>query len=179
MYCSRCQNEIPDGTTECPVCGSITRRGFRKRHAALKFFIRFLDTLTMLAGVLHVFMLGTASHFVNQTTYGLYIEREIEYFLYPGLKAVDVIFAVLLIAIPVFSVMMRYKLMREQRIGRLFLAIALAVTTLWGIAYPMAIYAVTGIISTMLWFSVCQTIIYVLLAAGPTIVIMKSSRIYL
>ena len=176
MYCIKCQYDIPDGVGVCPVCNTPTRRTIRKHNASLKFFIRFLDILTMIAGLLHVFILVTASHYVKATTSGLFLDREYLYFAHPSLVYVDLLFAVLYLAIPTFSAIMRYKLMRERRIGKLFLVIALSVTLLWGILYPLAISAVTGTVPYMMRFALIQAGIYAVLAAVPAAILLKSDK---
>ena len=176
MYCRRCQYDLPDGTEVCPVCSTPTPRGARKRNATLKWFIRFLDILTMLSGLIHALMWGSGSHFVHETTYGFLVDRQLQYDIHPGLLAVDILFAVLFLAIPIFSAMMRFQLMRERRIGRVFLVITLAVTLLWGLLYPLLICAVTGVLSSLMWVALVQSIVYAVLAAVPSVILLKSDK---
>lgn len=176
MYCRKCQYEIPDNVDICPVCGLPTRRAVRKHNAPLKFLIRFLDIITMLSGLLHMLVLVTASHYIKSSEAGLLLHREYLLYFYPSLLYVDLIFAALYLAIPTLSVMMRYKLMRERRVGKLFLVLALSVTLLWGIAYPLVISAITGVAPYMMRFTLIQAGVYAALAAVPAAILLKSDK---
>ena len=177
MYCRKCQYDLPDTTEVCPVCGTPTRRHARKQNLSLKWLVYILDMITMLSGLLHALLWATASHYVTETTHGLWLDREYQYQLHPALVPVDIIFAILFFSIPVFSVLMRYQLMRMRSLGRIFLIITLAVTILWGILYPLLVSAVTGMISPLMGLVLVQAAVYVGLTTVPTVILMKSDKI--
>jgi hypothetical protein len=138
--------------------------------------IRALDILSMIMTLIHAFLWATASHFVRGTANGLIYERQVQYWIYPALKWIDVIFVLLLIAIPVFSVLMRYNLMRDRRIGLLFLGITVGLSFLWGIQYPLVIQYNTGISSPIMIFCWLQAAVYAALAAYPAIHLFRSDE---
>lgn len=177
MFCRRCQYDLPDGTEVCPVCGTMTRRKARRRNAPLKFLIRYLDILTMLSLLLHAFVWATGAHFVIDGSIGLIDARKYLYLAHKGLSAVDLAFAALIVANIVFSVVMRYKLMREYRIGKLFLIVSLTLCLLWGILYPLAICAMTGALSTMMGLAYVQAAVYAVLAIVPAVILLKSDQL--
>lgn len=178
MYCRKCGRDIPDNLDTCPVCGVPTRQGLKKlRNTPTKIMIRFLDILSMIMTLIHAFLWATASHFVRGTANGLLYERQVQYWIYPTLKWIDGIFALLLIAIPAFSVLMRYNLMRERQVGRIFLGITVGLSLLWGIQYPLVIHYVTGIASPVMGFCWIQALVYAALAAYPTIHLLRSEDI--
>ena len=177
MYCRKCQYDLPDTTEVCPVCGTPTRRHARKQNLSLKRLVIFLDAITMASGLVHILLWATASHYVTDASRGLLLARQYQYQLYPDLATVDLIFAVLFLAIPIFSALMRYQLMRMRCKGRIFLVITLAATILWGILYPLLINAVTGMRSPLVWLVLIQSTVYAGLAIVPTIILLKSDKI--
>ena len=178
MYCKKCGRDLPDKTEICPVCGTPTRRGLKKKlNSPTKILIRVLDMLSTLTSLVHALLWITASHYVRGTANGLFYERQVQYWIYPALKWVDILFVLLFFAIPVFSVLMRYNLMRDRRIGRLFLCISVGLSLLWGILYPLVIRSCTGIASPVMTFCWIQAAVYAALAAYPTIHLLRTKEI--
>ena len=178
MYCRKCGRDLPDTTEICPVCGTPTRKAIRKKRASLTVrCIYAVDLLTFLTGIVHAFLLATASHYVRGTQHGLLVERWRQYALYPALRWVDILFTILLIAMFVFAVLMRYQLMQGNRLGLVFLGIAVGLALLWGIQYPLMIRLVTGIPSRILGFSLIQGGVFAVAAAFPTVYLFRSDEI--
>lgn len=176
MYCQRCQNDLPDGAEACPVCGAVTRRGAMKHNRPQKRCVFTLDMLSMLTALIHALIWGTGSHYLGRAVDNMFWERQLRYELHPALIAVDIVFAVLFIAIPVFSAIMRYNLMRMRRIGRVYLTVTLVLSLLWGILYPLMTYAATGIPSPIMGFCIGQAVVYAALAATPATVVFTSDK---
>ena len=178
MYCRKCQRDLPDELDACPVCGTPTRSAVRKKRASFaKKCILAMDLLSFLTGVIHAFLLATASHYVRQSANGLLYERLLQYELHPALRLVDTVFTVLLIGMFVCAVAMRYHLMRERRLGLVFLGITVGIALLWGIQYPLTVRLVTGIPSRIMGFSLIQTGVFAALAAFPTVYLFRSDEI--
>jgi hypothetical protein len=145
-----------------------------KRNRPQKRCVFALDILSMVMALVHALILVSGSHYLNRAAADMFWERQLRYELHPALMAVDIVFAILLIAIPAFSAIMRYNLMRMRGIGRVYLIVTLALALLWGILYPLMTYAVTGIPSPLMGFCIGQAVVYAALAATPAVVIFTS-----
>ena len=176
MYCQKCGYDLPDNTDVCPVCGTLTRRAVLVRHKPMKLCIRWVDILSMLMTAVFALFWGTGSHYIQKHTTDIFTERGLRYDLHPGLLTVDILFAVLLVSVVVFSVMTRYSLMRERRIGLILLPITLLLTLAWGILYPLLTQAATGIISPYMTFCIIQAVVYAVLVLAPAVVIFRSDQ---
>lgn len=175
MYCRKCGRDLPDHLDACPVCGTLTRRAVRKKRGSpTKRCIIAVDLLTFVTGLIHAFLLATASHYVRATQNGLLYDRLVQYSLHPALRWVDSVFTILLIAMFICAVIMRYRLMREQRLGLVFLGITVGLALLWGVQYPIMVQLVTGIPSRIMGFVWIQTGVFAAAVAYPTVHLFRS-----
>ena len=176
MNCWKCDYELPDSTDVCPVCGSPTRSHVRKVTKTVKRLVFSMDVLTMLCGVIHIFIWATASHYIRGTVHGLLWDRQLQYEMNPKLLAVDVIFAILFLAIPALSAIMRYQLFRFRKSGKIFLAISFSLTLLWGILYPLSVQAVNGVSSPLWTVVIIQSVAYAALGIMPAVLLLRSDE---
>ena len=177
MYCTRCQNELPDGVETCPVCGMMTRRGLHNQNKPLKTCIRAVDGLSLFMTIIHAIVWATGSHYLDRAIENMLGERWLRYELHPALIWVDILFAILFVSIPVFSAMMRYSLMRERRVGLIYLSVTLAVALFSGVLYPILTQAATGIPSSLLGFCIIQAVVYGVLVAVPAVMLYRSDKL--
>lgn len=175
MYCRKCGRDLPDDVDVCPVCGTLTRKAVRKKRGSpIKRCIIAVDFLTFLTGVIHAFLLATASHYVRSSQNGLLYDRLVQYSLHPMLRLVDSVFTLLLIAMFICAVIMRYQLMREKKLGLVFLGITVGLALLWGIQYPLLVQLATGIPSRIMGFVWIQTGVFAAAVAYPAVRLFRS-----
>ena len=146
MQCHNCGQENADSSFFCANCGSalapagpvqsaeMPAAPGMKWHKFLIYFALFMGALANLLG-------GIQS--ISGIQYGE--DAELIYFLYDGLKALDVIYGVLLIGLAGFILYTRHQLARMKRNAPKLIVALYACTLLMCLAYPCLLTAITGI----------------------------------
>ncbi|MGN0981443.1 MAG: hypothetical protein ACI4O0_00985 [Candidatus Limivicinus sp.] len=146
MYCPSCGGNNPEGAGFCQNCGAAmtppapegstaeTKPLGMKWHKFMIYCAMFLAALTNFSGGIQA---------ISGIQYGE--DAEWFYFLYDGLKALDVIYGVLLIAVAGFILYTRHQLARMKRNAPKLIVTLYACTLLMSLAYPCLLAAITGI----------------------------------
>ena len=176
MICRKCQNEIPDGTRICPVCGMRMVHKVSWKIRLLRHSILATDILATAMILINAYLLVTAAHYAVDLSNGLWFVQQGMYYLYPSLRTVDIAFGILLVAFSVSSVMARYWMNQARRSGFVLMIITHICLLAWGVGYPLVTYAITGIISPLFTFCLIQNVLFAMLSAIITVYLGRSGR---
>lgn len=146
VYCPVCGENNPDQTGFCQSCGAaMTLPGPEGSTAETKplgmKWHKFIIYCAMFLAALTNFSAGIQA--ISGIQYGE--DAEWFYFLYNGLKALDVIYGVLLIALAGFILYTRHQLARMKRNAPSLIVPLYACTLLMSLAYPCLFTAITGV----------------------------------
>lgn len=169
MICKNCRCTIPNGSEVCPACNTPTKKKVNIERKLLKFVMLGSDFFIYLSLVVNIFILFTGSHYLASYQYGILYEKRCFYAEFPALFTIDIIFAVLLVLFPLFSVLARYNVNLLRRTGAVFTLISFCVALLWSVFYALSVMLTVGFVSPILPFLIPQiSVTFVLGVAAST-----------
>lgn len=104
MKCTNCGNEVPQGSNQCYICGQPVQQTLQPDYP-MKWF-KFLIYFALFLGAFSNFMSGIG--FITGSVYGS--SKELVYEVYEGLKPIDTIAGVAMIALAAFGIYTRIRL---------------------------------------------------------------------
>ncbi len=176
MTCIRCENELPENTKICPVCGELLDPQELAQIRTAKFIVWLSDFLSLIMSGINIFILATSSHYVNFLQGGLWNAKKLAYHVQPGMKLVDALSAMLLLGVLIIFTIARYHMYRERKIGMKLMIISYGCHLLWTALYLVFCFAVTGVLSFVLPFSIIQMAVFFVFAVALSVFFIKSKR---
>ncbi len=178
FYCKRCDRDFPDDTEECPICHTVNWRFYRKKTAPIRRLIIFSDVLVLATFLINVFLLVTCSHYCLIYDYGIFAAHAYYWDLFPALLPAEIVFTLLLTALPLVSVIGRKRMHQRRLVGVKIMIGVYSGFLLWNIAFPLCTFMITSVISPMLTFTVILTAIFFALALTASILLWNYDWIY-
>lgn len=167
MFCSYCgasfaenaqaiqqpvaQPVIPDPTAVQPIAQSVipdptAAQPANPAQRSMKWF-KFLINFALVAGAVLNILYG-----INYITGGVYfaqsngtVSADRVYSVYAGMKTVDVVYGLLLLALAAFSIYTRFRLSKFRKNGPMCLCMVYAIGAATTLIYAVSVLAVTGV----------------------------------
>ncbi len=174
MICNRCNNYVFDDAEVCPICGNIIEIEKSRRIIIAPYVMTAADLLVIIMSFINAIVLILSVHYAVDLNTGTDYSH-LEYLFIPLMPTIDVIFGLALIPLPLLSIAGKYEMRKVNAAGLTKMTIAHCALFVWSVTYPVLCFIVTGIVSPLWIFTLCQIAVYTLLSAA-TLIYLWSSR---
>ncbi len=174
MTCKKCKQIIPDGTVDCPYCGMHRPERMPSDLRRLYLSMALATVSTFFVSVINFFLNVTAAHYSDVYELGILISKLWAYESIPALEAVDVAFYVVYLLTVAIAAVGYNDARISRRRGAILIALANALALLATVVYPLITYALSDMISPVLWITTVMAIIHTAVSVICTVYLFKS-----
>ncbi len=175
MTCKKCKQIIPDGTVDCPYCGMHRPERMPSDLRRLYLSMALATVSTFVVSLLNFFLNVTAAHYSDTYEVGILISKLWAYEAIPALEAVDVSFYVVyLLTVAIVSVGYNDARISRRR-GAILIAVANAIALAATVVYPLITYALTDVVSPVLWITAVMALVHAAVSVICTVYLFKSN----
>ncbi len=174
MICDRCNNYVSDESDVCPICGNIIEIEKSRRILIAPYIMTAADLLVIIMSFINAIFLILSVHYATDlnTSTGFTLPL---YLFIPFMPTIDLIYGLTLIPIPLLSILGKYEMRHVKESGLTKMTIAHCALFVWSVTYPVLCFIITGTVSPIWIFTICQIAVYSLLSAA-TLIYLWSSR---
>ena len=161
MFCTKCGKEITDGQRFCPGCGAENKNVSQQTYGSMNTsntfdvstvqnvlpmkWYKFLIYFALIAGAIVNFATG-----ITMVTGSVYevqsgVSADTVYSMYDGLKAIDVIYGLVLFGVAILGFVTRSKLANYKADGPKFVYMVYGISAVVVLLYNILVSAVTGL----------------------------------
>ncbi|MBQ7010445.1 MAG: hypothetical protein IJN63_01965 [Clostridia bacterium] len=177
MTCDRCGISLPNGTVECPVCGTVViYKGSKQLRTAS--MVHLSDALCLIMNLINLFVLITGAHTVVPEYGGLWQAKRTVFLLHPSMRVAEAVFGVFTVLLLILSTASYYLLRKARRLGVYLMTASHAGLLLWTVLYAVVCGMCTSIKSPFLGFCIAQAAVYLILVIYPTVHLFRSCDLY-
>lgn len=130
-----------------------------------------------LMNIINAFLIVTGSHYTEDFTYGILLNKLLIYESHPWFELVEILFEVILLAITPLIIVSHGFIKKCDEKG-IYMSVAADIAIVfWSVFYPLLCLALTGVVSPMLTFCVIQIAAYLVIAVASNLYFLKANYV--